>query len=455
MPAVAFAASLSTSDVARRFGVSADTVRKWKKTGKLFGWTERDGKGRFTLRFDPADVERFRMEWDVRPVRRWSTAEVEKVVGIARDLARGGETSFTWVCRRVAVEVQRPERGVADKIREYERGSGTVVVPRRGRKTAAVAVVAERNLFTCFEVTKAVQVVVTAPVVLPPAPKVVALPCPAPLDHIPSPEFAAADADPKLAADILGPMPGLADFEAKRQSAVVPENAPPEMAHLYLWPLLTREQEAHLFRQMNYLKHRGDAASARSVRDILINCNQRLVYAQAKMRLASSGLDIDELVSDGNVSLMRAVEKFDYSRGFKFSTYATWAIRKNFARSLQDEQKRQQRFPTGHDELFDGRSDGRGDEAERRDDVRASNSRIETLLSTLDPRTREVVMMKHGIGCDELKVEEIGRELGLTKERVRQIANRGTKLLREHAAKKAAGCVLCDAAHKEVVERPG
>ena len=85
---------------------------------------------------------------------------------------------------------------------------------------------------------------------------------------------------------------------------------------------------------------------------MLISCNQRLVYAQAKQQLGT-GENIDDLVSDGNMSLMRAVEKFDYGRGNKFSTYATWAIMKNFARTIPDAKTHKQRYMTGHDELFE------------------------------------------------------------------------------------------------------
>ncbi len=96
---------------------------------------------------------------------------------------------------------------------------------------------------------------------------------------------------------------------------------------------------------------------------MLINCNQRLVYTQAKQKLAL-GENIDDLVSDGNLSLMRAVEKFDYGRGYKFSTYATWAIMKNFARSIPDAKTHKQRYMTGHDEMFEAKADVRTDEQE-------------------------------------------------------------------------------------------
>ena len=69
-------------------------------------------------------------------------------------------------------------------------------------------------------------------------------------------------------------------------------------------------------------------------------------------------------MSDGNLSLMRAVEKFDYGRGYKFSTYATWAIMKNFARRIPDEKTHKQRYMTGHDELFEAKADVRTDEQE-------------------------------------------------------------------------------------------
>src|SRR5581483_1178184 len=182
-----------------------------------------------------------------------------------------------------------------------------------------------------------------------------------PVDYIYNPDFD----DPAKGEMMLAEMPGKEEFEAKRRAKQPPKDVPPQMAHLYEWPLLNKEQEQHLFRKMNFLKHRLhklkqgiDPARAkvtdlqqveemeediRAVRDLLINCNQRLVYAQAKQRLGQ-GENIDDLVSDGNLSLMRAVEKFDYGRGNKFSTYATWAIMKNFARTIPDEHRLRDRF---------------------------------------------------------------------------------------------------------------
>src|SRR5262249_1417108 len=153
-------------------------------------------------------------------------------------------------------------------------------------------------------------------------------------------------------------------------------------------------------RKMNYLKHQLqkfqdglDTSRARvqdllhmedlkeaikECRDILISCNQRLVYNNAKKHLGI-GENIDDLVSDGHSSLMRAVEKFDYGRGNKFSTYATWAIIKNFARSIPDAKTHKQRYMTGHDELFEARADIRTDEQEVLAAADAAKARVAKL----------------------------------------------------------------------------
>jgi RNA polymerase sigma factor (sigma-70 family) len=267
-----------------------------------------------------------------------------------------------------------------------------------------------------------------------------------------------ADFDnPEKEAEMLVDMPGKAEFEAKRVGKVAPKDVPPQMMHLYEWPLLSKDQEQHVFRKMNFLKHKLhklqdslDPTKARvqdlllvenmkegikECRDLLISCNQRLVYAQAKMKLAS-GESIDDLVSDGNLSLMRAVEKFDYGRGFKFSTYATWAIMKNFARSIPDSKTHKQRYMTGHDELFEAKADVRTDEQEVLATADAAKSRVAKLLEHLDARTREVIRMRTGLdGSQEMTLEQIGQHFGITKERVRQINVRGMKQLREWAAK--------------------
>src|SRR5262249_6453762 len=78
----------------------------------------------------------------------------------------------------------------------------------------------------------------------------------------------------------------------------------------------------------------------------------RLGVRNAKRHVSASH-EFFELVSDGNVSLMRAVDKFDFNRGFKFSTYASWAIMKNFARTVPEERQLRDRYQTGRDEYLE------------------------------------------------------------------------------------------------------
>lgn len=268
--------------------------------------------------------------------------------------------------------------------------------------------------------------------------------------YVPHPSFA----DPAAAPAILAPMPGEAAFRAACAAARAPAAADPRMAHLFRRPLLTREQEAHLFRRMNYHKHltaellagmdparpRGRdlaeharlAAAAAADRWLIAECNQRLAHSLA-VKYLRPGLDLDELRSDATLSVLRAVDAFDFGRGFKFSTYATWAITKNFHRSVAADLARQGRFQTGAGEAFEGRADARGDEAAAVARAADAAAGVETLLAALDPRTRDVVRMRAGIGGPARTLDEIGLAFGITKERVRQIHLRGMADLRAAA----------------------
>jgi RNA polymerase sigma factor (sigma-70 family) len=258
-------------------------------------------------------------------------------------------------------------------------------------------------------------------------------------------------------------MPDSEAYESQRRQMKVPKDAPPELAPLYEVPLLNKEQEQHLFRKMNYLKHKAnrnrhllklpsgriDAARARTqdldeieelqrqakeVKAHLINCNMRLVVSIAKRHAAQTD-NFFELLSDGNVSLIRAVEKFDYSRGNKFSTYASWAIMKNFARSIPEEKHRRERYLTGHEELFETAPDTRSDEQECLASAEQASHRVNRLLEYLDPRERQIIRMRAGLDDNSsgMTLEKIGEQLGITKERVRQLNVRAMKKLRSLA----------------------
>jgi RNA polymerase primary sigma factor/RNA polymerase sigma factor len=149
-------------------------------------------------------------------------------------------------------------------------------------------------------------------------------------------------------------------------------------------------------------------------------------------------------VSDGNMSLIRAAEKFDYARGNKFSTYASWAIMKNFARTIPDEMRRRDRFRTSTSEMFSTTEDERSDQYAQESAQQQREAQIGKILERLDDREQKIIISRFGLshGHEPLTLKEVGAEMGVTKERVRQIEARALDKLRK-------------AAEEEKIEIPG
>jgi RNA polymerase sigma factor (sigma-70 family) len=281
------------------------------------------------------------------------------------------------------------------------------------------------------------------------------------LDYIPHPHFEV----PEKEAEILAPIPRAEEYEEKRRAARIPRDVPVELAASYAYPLLDRDQEYHLFRKMNFLKFKaarlrdelhqegeeqGMAPEGvrddhlrelkrlldelKAVREVLINANIRLVVSIAR-RYVKQKINFLELMSDGTMSLVRAVEKFDCSRGFKLSTYASWAIVKNFARSIPQERHQREHFVTGHEELFDLAPDKSIDAYEAMDNQERASHDINRLLENLDSRERDIIRMRAGLDdhAKGMTLEEIGQHFGITKERVRQLNERAMRKLRSIA----------------------
>lgn len=246
----------------------------------------------------------------------------------------------------------------------------------------------------------------------------------------------------------------------EERPARIPSGLPAYLGELYRVRLLTKPEEQYYFRKMNFKKFQFNqlreslAVSKPSVRlvsrlerllseiseikNLLIKSNLRLVVSIAK-RYLKSNVGFFELVSDGNVSLIRAVEKFDYSRGNKFSTYASWAILKNFTRSVPAEHQRLTRFQTGQEDVFSQSSEHRGAFFSDEHANRVQRAVIKELLCELDGREQKVISCRFGLGesMEPETLEEVGTRLGVTKERVRQIEVRTLEKLRRIAEQKS------------------
>ncbi|MHB8972885.1 MAG: sigma-70 family RNA polymerase sigma factor [Pirellulaceae bacterium] len=273
-----------------------------------------------------------------------------------------------------------------------------------------------------------------------------------PLDYIGNEQFVLVTSR-KKEAEILGPLQA-SDLPLKKSR--LSKDAPAYVASLYDVPLLTREQEMHLFRKMNYLKYKASILRARAalsppkngwmerieklydesvaIKNQIISANLRLVVSIAKRHVGPAG-NFFELVSDGNVSLMRAVEKFDVSRGNRFSTYASWAIMKNFGQTIPNTYRQRGRFCTSCPEMFSALEDVRPDPYEQELAQIRRESYVERLLDQLDPRERQIVTSRFGLtrGQEPLKLKQLGAAMGVSKERVRQIQCKAMSKLRKAA----------------------
>jgi RNA polymerase primary sigma factor len=222
-------------------------------------------------------------------------------------------------------------------------------------------------------------------------------------------------------------------------------------------PTLNTSQEILLFQRFNYArmriarlfeKHQGRCMSFDTLRELLawahratmaraqiVQANIPLVLAMAK-RTRLNGLDFNELISEGNFALLRSVDKFDCSRGFKFSTYACRAILKSFSRVALRTSRYRGRFPTEFDPLLeksdfiDRKRDGV--EADCVDEIREILAENRAELNDMERTViRERFALDAGPDAGRPKtLEQVGQLIGVTKERVRQIQNKALRKIR-------------------------
>ncbi len=254
------------------------------------------------------------------------------------------------------------------------------------------------------------------------------------------------------------PMPHHEEYEARRDSIRIPPSVPFELRYTYMYPLLSREQEQHLFRRMNYSKYLAEKArqkndqtayethlkDAISTQQFIISANVRIVYHFVKTMYLMK-VEFADAVQDAMFPLIRSVVKFDYSKGFKFSTYITWALINWRARYRDNTMKRPlTNFECGFlADVIGGAFDDRATENDLRHEQLML---IETVMTKLHDRDKLIVSLRRGLGPkspsgrEEWTLDEVGKHLKITKERVRQLQAKAIlkmKNLKQHEIKKA------------------
>ena len=451
--------------LAEELKVSTKTIRRWRRRGLtgirvLF----EDGVGRTV--FLRKTVNRFvKRNGDLvkrgAAFKQLSAAEKARMVRLARGMLARRRTKLHVVAREVAAKTGRAVETVRYTLRRYDQGHPTDALFAHDGQP----VLSERHrvILRCHQAGGSPEEIAAS------------LGCDAadveraireyearrlmesPIEYVYNELFDAPDADALI---LDAPEPPAAE-PAKRPR--LPNGLPSYLRALYDVPLLSREQERDRFRRYNYLKYKaarliealdplnvtrpelaeilGLIGRAQAVKKELVSANLRLVVSIAKKHVGASS-SFFEVVSDGNLSLMRAVEKFDYARGNKLSTYASWAIMRNFARTIPEEHYHCRQFGTGQEELLGCAADHRGG-SEPEIDLEGMRNVLSAGLSELTDRERTIVTQHYGL-FDEghsQTLEQLGRRFGVTKERVRQIEKRAIDKIRQCLAPSAADLI--------------
>ncbi len=448
----------SIDELAEAFDISTKTVHRWRKRGlTALKFIFDDGHKRFG--FLQSSVDKFveanrELVASARGFNRLDDEQKQRVIRQAASLASKTDMSRHQIIERIAAETGRAHETIRYTLLEYEKqnGVGGKAAAKLSRGATSSSDAAElyklhkqgarvKELMERFGRSKSsIYRIINqrrAKALL--AHKI---------EFIASDEFAGEGAREVILGD------------GQTRAGVEPvEGSGEEAAYfqgLKTRASLTREREVALFRRYNYLKclahekrglinmsrvHSADIeemegylSQAEAIKKTIIEANLRLVTAVARRHTVGGG-NLPDLISEGNLSLLRAVEKFDYTRGFRFGTYASWAIAKDFARKIPAEKSRPDKATAGSmDEIQ--RNFRIGEMADFAAIEDARKSLVQVIRDELDEREQYVILNHFGLVGSLVKkkkrtLKQIGEHLGLTKERVRQIELEALQKLRQ------------------------
>jgi len=439
---------LTLDQIKDLYDISEKTLSEWRRSGLI---TRRyifpDGAQRSAAR--KAQVDAFVASLGQGPlyqIRVPNPKQRRLILAEARVLARSGKISVPEAVRRLTEKLGFPARLIRHAIRTHEMAnpedllfpsSGVpldaakreqlLAAHRAGKEEAeiALAVGLSRRLVASYLKTLRAEELLRTDV-----------------EYRYDPLFDAPDADEKIMHDPALDHPA---YKGKESS----DRVPPYFADLSRRPPLKPDEETALFRKYNYIKYKfarlreslkpseGDnpkllarlehlAAEASQCRTRLIEANLRLVVKLARQH-AGRVMGINDLISEGNLSLLKAAEKFDFTRGTRFSTYATWCIVKRFARVVPEQNYAIHTFVTGADEVIQVQPDKSVSDLERKENRAHIRAELDKVMMHLSKREREILARRFGLTGSPQTLEQIGEYLGITRERVRQLETRALR----------------------------
>lgn len=262
---------------------------------------------------------------------------------------------------------------------------------------------------------------------------------------------------------ILADIPDAESFIALKENIINlrKANLSPGMRPCYEEPLLTREQEYHLFRKMNYYKYKAKLlkinlnpkrllserrieqieyyiSKAGEVRNQIANSNFRLatqILRKSTNNFHDPGV-VETFLSDAYLDVLKAVDYFDYNLGNKFSTYCTWVIKKNFFRAVKTHQRTMEAQHSDQNSLEIGFYEENNADLEEQENKLILKKLIQKTNCNVRDAHRQIYILEHYFGLngkDNHTLEQISEQLGITKERVRQLKEKFLKSMRESA----------------------
>ena len=458
---------LSLEQVTQRFNVSSKTIQRWRRRGLVaMRYVYPDGVRR--IGFRQRDLETFNTRFSQQVAksarfRQLSSEEKDQIIRRARRLAAQCHCCLKVISRRIGRRLDRSPETIRYVIRRYD-----IEHPHDAIFPIAESVLTEQDrriIVDCFDRGISVDCLarrycrtrssIYRVVNREKARRIKNLD----VHFVANEIFDHPDAG-QIVLQVL-PLKARRDTILEKQPAEplstrVPNNVPIYLAEAFNKPIMPRPLVIDAFRRMNYFKAcaarlqtRLDPAAARMpdlqtiedllakasrIRDELLQSHLRVVVHVARKHLRA-GEDLFELISDGNLWLMRAVDNFDFSRNVAFSTYLTYVLMKNFAHRFGRRKTTgvgRERLVLAQDDLLDQIGAVSQPSVPDAVDMLLLQGRLVDALARLPRRERDLVAAHYGLKAGQFpaSLSQIAEEMGITKARVRQLEVRALRRLR-------------------------